>query len=292
MTEYDYSPDAYERFLARQREVRGWSEGVSACAQVDPLNTPPTPLPGPAALPRSKSSSKHRARSTERDRDRDRDKSESRRHRRSPPPPLPLDRGPVPVQRPRTAPPRGDVYGLQQPMPLPPSAGAQFYPQGYYPPAPGYFPAQPYPAQPPLPPQGHNRSRSTSQAPPPPPKATRTRSYSFAQAPPPNGARSNSYPYTAAQAAAGVGTKGYVYHPGYVTAPPQQYGGGGGGGGGGPYGGAHPALFNQPQTQQPRSPTKEVPLLKRVFGFGGGKRESRSTSREGGRRSSSRQDSY
>jgi hypothetical protein len=38
----------------------------------------------------------------------------------------------------------------------------------------------------------------------------------------------------------------------------------------------HPALFNQPQ----RSPTKEVPLLKRVFGFGGGGKRERSTSRD------------
>ncbi|KAJ7861600.1 hypothetical protein B0H13DRAFT_2568015 [Mycena leptocephala] len=134
--------------------------------------------------------------------------------------------------------------------------------------APGQYAPQPQP-------QTHHRSRSSSYALPPaqqmgmpmpmpqpgPGQPVRTRSYSFqAAAPPPQPVRASTYPYPAPPP--GSGQKGYVYHPspgyappgpspGYSSAPALQM---------------HPALFNQPQ----RSPTKEVPLLKRVFGFGGG----------------------
>ncbi|KAJ7861598.1 hypothetical protein B0H13DRAFT_2072690, partial [Mycena leptocephala] len=146
-----------------------------------------------------------------------------------------------------------------------PPAGAAYYSIA----PPGQYAPQPQP-------QTHHRSRSSSYALPPaqqmgmpmpmpqpgPGQPVRTRSYSFQAAapPPPQPVRASTYPYPAPPP--GSGQKGYVYHPspgyappgpspGYSSAPALQM---------------HPALFNQPQ----RSPTKEVPLLKRVFGFGGG----------------------
>ncbi|KAF7362574.1 hypothetical protein MVEN_00606100 [Mycena venus] len=193
MTEYDYSPAAVERYHQKLADIGQWRDTTAQIRQKDP-HAPPTPAYPPADLPRSKST-RRRTRSSDRDDYRDdysdnrgRDDSSSKHHRRrstrDPPPPLPppLDRSRSVGPRPRTAPPRGDIYGLQQPPP----PASQFYPgpapvQPYYPaPAgPGYMSAPPYPQQ-----TQHTRSRSTSHAPapapPPAPHPTRTRSYSFA----------------------------------------------------------------------------------------------------------------
>ncbi|KAJ7716412.1 hypothetical protein B0H14DRAFT_644266, partial [Mycena olivaceomarginata] len=156
------------------REVRAVRRecGISQIPQSDPF-TPATPVSPSHKLP----SSKRRARSSDPPMDDDRGKSKTRdrtrsttRHDRAPsmappPPPLPsLDRSRSVGPRPRTAPPRGDVYGVQQPGP----GATPFYPvpvqqqMPYYPHAPGYgMPAPPYPYPQQQPTQNHHtRSRS------------------------------------------------------------------------------------------------------------------------------------
>ncbi|KAJ7716406.1 hypothetical protein B0H14DRAFT_3171071 [Mycena olivaceomarginata] len=140
--------------------------------------TPATPVSPSHKLP----SSKRRTRSSDPPMDdRDRGKSMTRdrtcsttRHDRAlsmapHPPPLPsLDRSRSLGPRPRTAPPRGDVYGVHQPGP----GATPFYPvpvqqqMPYHPRAPGYgMPAPPYPYPQQQPTQNHHmRSRSSSQA--------------------------------------------------------------------------------------------------------------------------------
>ncbi|KAJ7929870.1 hypothetical protein B0H13DRAFT_2310258 [Mycena leptocephala] len=118
--------------------------------------------------------------------------------------------------------------------PAPPQQQQQQQP-AFYPAAPAY--ALP-PAQMPLP-----MSIPMSQSAPQP---IRTQSYSFRAplAPQPRPVRASTYLYPAPA----PGQKGYVYHP----APGYRAPGSGAG--------------------AVRGPTKEVPLLKRMFGFGGGGR--------------------
>ncbi|KAJ7022219.1 hypothetical protein C8F04DRAFT_1194709 [Mycena alexandri] len=264
MTEYDFSEEAYKRHFETQARISKWTQSTQRLPQADPF-TPPTPVNVKGHAPLPSESKHHRSRSSDPDKKSRRDSS---RRRRSPPPPLPLERSRSSGPRPRTAPPRGDVYGVQQPAPQPyyPAPGQPHY-------APQYFSAPPVPQ-----PQSHNRSRSSSQVPPPPPKPTRSRSYSVTQLPQMPPVRANSYPYV-------QGQKGYVYHaapgyaPGYGSAPPPRPG----------YGSSPHLAQPVPQQQQPiyvrpgtfmvqpqpvvASPTREVPLLKRVFGFGGKNRE-------------------
>ncbi|KAJ7439292.1 hypothetical protein FB451DRAFT_1446208 [Mycena latifolia] len=236
MTEYDYSPEAYQRHFETQARIARWAQATHQVPQKDPF-APPTPANGPAPLPREASRSSRRTRSSDRDRDRGR--------RRSPAPPLPL---------PRDGPPRSQTAPPQQLHP----AVVQ----------PSYYPAAP----PPPPPQTqnqHRRARSSSQAPVAPPlQPTRSRSYAVVPHPhaAPTPARGMSYPPP---------TVNYPpLPPGYVYAQPQPQD-------------AQPApvyaRYAQPQPM--RSPSREVPLLTRMFGFGGGgskglSRES-SRSREG-----------
>ncbi|KAJ7820037.1 hypothetical protein B0H13DRAFT_2130705 [Mycena leptocephala] len=248
MTEYDYSEEGARRFADTIARIGHWSHLTASTPQADPF-APPTPATSGADLPPNFKRSKSKRRTRSSDRDERGDGGGTR-----------FTRGPA---RPRTAPPRGDVYGTQQPplpgLPatattatvLPRPALARVLPprrrRVLLPSRPGQYAPQPQP-------QTHHRSRC-------PPR------------------RASTYPYPAPPP--GSGQKGYVYHPspgyappgpspGYSSAPALQM---------------HPALFNQPQ----RSPTKEVPLLKRVFGFGGGggKRE-RSASRDTSTRESSR----
>ncbi|KAJ7358364.1 hypothetical protein DFH08DRAFT_953525 [Mycena albidolilacea] len=289
MTEYDYSPEAAENHRSKMVGIDNWRGGISQIRQSDPF-TPATPVSPSHKLP----SSKRRARSSDPPMDDDRGKSKTRdrtrsttRHDRAPsmappPPPLPLlDRSRSVGPRSRTAPPRGDVYGVQQPGP----GATPFYPvpvqqqMPYYPHAPGYsMPAPPYPYPQQQPTQNHHtRSRSSSQAyplsgpgpmPAPPPQPTRTRSYSVQLPPPlPQQVHANSYPYAPPR-------YGGAPPPGYQQQPqPQQ-----------------PQPMYMYAAQPPRAQTpgpmstrgRDVPLLKRVFGFGMGK------SREGSGRSKSR----
>jgi len=54
MTEYDYSPDAYERYLAKQASIARWVDNTHESTPVDPFHPPPDvsddrgPLPSPA----------------------------------------------------------------------------------------------------------------------------------------------------------------------------------------------------------------------------------------------------
>ncbi|KAJ7431937.1 hypothetical protein B0H11DRAFT_2128181 [Mycena galericulata] len=258
MTEYDYSPEAVTRYLRTQQRIARWTADTGAVPQVDPY-APPTPAASAAApLPKDR----RRTRSSDRDRDRD---GGGRRHR-SPPPPLPTSsQRPTPA-RSHTAPPRGDVYGVQGPQAAypPPLPGPMPNNKPYYPapPAGYYLPPQPQPQAPP-----HRRSRSSSQAPPPSSAQqshSHSRSRSYAPAPPPP-LRSNSYAYGAAP--------GYAAYPSAQNLPPLPPG----------YTYAYPA----PPQQPVRSPTREVPLLKRVFGFGGG-----SGGGGSGRRTPKRGDTY
>ncbi|KAJ7878447.1 hypothetical protein B0H13DRAFT_1892676 [Mycena leptocephala] len=140
-------------------------------------------------------------------------------------------RGPA---RPPTAPPRGDVYGTQQPPlpafpPPPPQQQAPFYP------------AQPQPARRVLPPpQAPLRATTASGAPPLALVLVRTASVS------------NAHAYANANAA--IRTSGPVplEQPQPVRASTYAY----------------PAPGPGSRQKAERSPTKEVPLLKRVFGFG------------------------
>ncbi|KAJ7194878.1 hypothetical protein GGX14DRAFT_678053 [Mycena pura] len=282
MTEYDFSEEAYRRHLDTQARISRWADATGRVPQADPF-TPPTPATHTREVPpnsRERDRDRRRARSNTGDRD-------HRRHRdRSPPPPLPPpggDRsrssGPL---RPRTAPPKGDVYGMQQPPqpPLPHAQAQAFYPahvQQYYA-QPG---PPPYLAAPPPPLAQHRRSHSSAayahaQVPPqsaPAPRPTHARGYSYGAPPPPTGpVRSNSLPQAYGYAAPPPpGHKGYVFiappSPGYAGAPPM------------------------------RSPTKEGSLLKRVFGFGSGgeslrRRESSSSRSRDGRHSPRRSDTY
>ncbi|KAJ7110281.1 hypothetical protein C8R43DRAFT_166532 [Mycena crocata] len=268
MTEYDFSPEAYNRHLETQARIARWTHSTHRVPQADPF-APPTSANPAASLPHNSSLPPHST--PHRRRTRSSDRSHSRKT--SPPPPLPLHQPPkraTPV-RSQTAPPKGDIYGVYG-APQPP----QSQPQPYYPTAyvsapaagGGYFTLPPPPPQPPQPPQ-HRRSRSTSH-PPRPAEPARSRSYSVAPPPPPG---------------QGQQPKGYVFatQPQYAYAqnayaqnasqppPPPQY------------------AYAQPP-QAVRSPTREVPLLKRVFGFGGGGKSSAGVSREGSRsRESSRE---
>ncbi|KAJ7496447.1 hypothetical protein FB451DRAFT_1455527 [Mycena latifolia] len=247
MTEYDYSPEAYQRHFETQARIARWAQATHQVPQKDPF-APPTPANGPAPLPREASRSSRRTRSSDRDRDRER--------RRSPPPPLPLPRDAPP--RSQTAPPQHLYPAVVQPY---------------------------YPAAPPPPPtqtqNQHRRARSSSQAPTAPPlQPTRSRSYSVAHphaAPMP--ARGLSYPPP---------TANYPpLPPGYVYAQPQPQ-----------YAQPAPVYAQYAQPQPMRSPTREVPLLKRMFGFGGGgskglsRESSRSREGSGGRRTPRRQETY
>ncbi|KAF7350742.1 hypothetical protein MSAN_01635300 [Mycena sanguinolenta] len=163
-------------------------------------------------------------------------------------PPMPPGRD---IPRPFTAPPRGDIYGVQVPPPPPPHpfhpvpVPTHFLPGRMQPPYPmpqGHSPPQQMPppmqmhhpqpqpvpmhAPPPQPMAHHSRSRSSSFAPGPPPQHNRSRSYSQAQLPPQQQQplRANSYPHPS-PAAAVQGQKGWVFHPGYtVQQPPPQSG--------------------------------------------------------------------
>ncbi|KAJ6535875.1 hypothetical protein DFH09DRAFT_1369570 [Mycena vulgaris] len=221
MTEYDFSPEAYTRHFETQARIARWTESTHLVPQADPF-APPTPAAGPAPLPgrrRTRSSGRHRERE------------------RTPPPPVPLQQpqrtGPP---RPQTAPPKNDIYGVQQPL-YPAVVQPYFYPH--------------LPAPPPPPP--HRRSRSTSQAAPP----THTRSYSYQQ--PPVAHRQGSYPPPPPPPGFMYAQPGPGPQPMYAPQPP-------------PY--APGPVYAQPQPmyqpQPVRSPTREVPLLRRVFGFGGG----------------------
>lgn len=87
MTEYDYSPEAYEKYLATQHRIASW---VDRTLQEEPRNpfTPATPAsPNVRQLdddynsykPSHRSSSRHASRQHNRDRDRDRDMKDDRR---------------------------------------------------------------------------------------------------------------------------------------------------------------------------------------------------------------------
>ncbi|KAJ6535869.1 hypothetical protein DFH09DRAFT_1369568 [Mycena vulgaris] len=141
---------------------------------------------------------------------------------RTSPPPVPLQQPLAPPLRPQTAPPKGDIYGVQQPL----------YPAVVQP----YFYPQPPPAAAPT----HTRSSSYQQ----PPVARRQGSYP--PPPPPPG-------FMYAQPGPGPQSV-YAPQPPPVYAPGPVY--------------AQPQPMYQPQPV--RSPTREVPLLRRVFGFAGG----------------------
>ncbi|KAF7291400.1 hypothetical protein MIND_01284600 [Mycena indigotica] len=166
MTEYDYSPEAVERHLRKQAGISRWADDTARFPPANPF-APPTPVPGQRDLPRAKSQRRH---------------SSSRRHRsRSPPPPMPTpaptrerSRSVVAPARPKTAPPRGDVYGQPHPQPYPPPQPQQQqqYYQYYIQPQPGqqtYFILAPPPQQhSPHSPHGHRRAMSYAQQPPSP----------------------------------------------------------------------------------------------------------------------------
>ncbi|KAK7057862.1 hypothetical protein R3P38DRAFT_3546841 [Favolaschia claudopus] len=340
MTEYDYSPDAIERYHAKLAEISRWTQKTANVQQKDPF-TPQTPANNAnEPLPSTRSKSRRRTRSSDRDGDRegsrkDRERGQRVKERDASMSTAPgLDRSRSLGPRPRTAPPRGDVYGVQQPQttsptsvyPLQQPAQQQQQPQQYYqmpataPPFPGSYPhpyyynQNPYQQHAPHPQQSqpantHARSRSTTHIPAPatlhipavptnanptaaPGKPARTRSYSVAQAPPvPPPLRSNSYPYGSAPP-----PPGYTYaypqqqqqagYPGYGNTK-QGYAGGGAAFVPTPGYAAYSYAPPPPQQAPRMSPTKEVPLLKRVFGFGKGggeKRRSRSVSVGPGRK--------
>lgn len=258
MTEYDYSPEAYERFMATQNRIAKW---VDTTQQHQPRNpfTPSTPAPPTfhQPLPRHiRSSSRHRddnrshhsRDSRHRDRDRDLSPSASGSGRHGPP-------------RPRTAPPREDIYGQQYPQHSKHS-NSQYSLASR--------------AQTPR----HTRSRSSSQhtsstARPPP---LRSQTY---MAPPPlptrHPVRSNTSPIVAypgrSPLVVDTGTSYVVVPPKgkhiEVVSPQTSY-----------YSGPKPfAVYHSPL------PTKPQPLIKRLFsGFTGGSKNSGSSRRS--RRSS------
>ncbi|KAJ7247301.1 hypothetical protein C8J57DRAFT_1475829 [Mycena rebaudengoi] len=152
MTEYDYSEEAYQRHLATQSRIASWVDSQNV-PRANPF-APPTP-----ALPHDGDRGRKRRSSTGRHKTRD----------AAPPPPMPLRMDPIPP-RPRTAPPRGDVYGVQAPN----------YPYNAVASHAVYHPPQP------------QHRRSSSQAPPAqypilpqrPSDNPRARSYSYQQPPP------------------------------------------------------------------------------------------------------------
>ncbi|KAJ7703817.1 hypothetical protein B0H14DRAFT_3526841 [Mycena olivaceomarginata] len=264
--------------------------------QSDPF-TPATPVSPSHQLP----SSKRRAQSSDPPMgdDRDRGKSKTRNHTRSttrhdrapsmappPPPPLPsVDHSRSLGLRPRTAPPRGDVYGSNSP------ARGQHHsiPSPYSSKCPTIHTPRATVCPLPLTRTPNNSPRKTTtraparrprrtpcpapaRRPAPPPQPTHTRNYSVQLAPPlPQQVHTNSYPYAPAYPPPRYGSAPL---PGYQQQPqPQQ-----------------PQPMYMYAAQPPRAQTpgpmstrgREVPLLKRVFGFGMGK------SREGSGRSKSR----
>ncbi|KAJ7737150.1 hypothetical protein DFH07DRAFT_966597 [Mycena maculata] len=299
MTEYDFSPEAYSQHLATQARIARWAHDTHTVPQKDPF-TPPTPA-GSTHIPLSRESSKlshgssrrepllpipdssgrgsRRTRSSDRDsrdrdrdregRDRDRDRARSsdgrRRHRsRTPPPPLP-SLPPLPS-------PRGQLQVRLQPPERPqtaPPRPIQRTPTPYYPPS----GASVYSVPPPQAQPQHRRTRSSSQSPsapvPGPVQLTRTRSYSVTPPPPPRQPlRSHTYPYAPPMPA----PPGYTWaaQPAYPNNPSPTYAVGP------PNYPVYPVAMAQPQPV--RSPNREVPLLKRVFGFGGRKTPRRSDS--------------
>ncbi|KAF7288395.1 hypothetical protein HMN09_01391900 [Mycena chlorophos] len=120
MTEYDYSEEAIQAYLATQDRISRWADTTHRVPQADP-ETPRTPAPSDAPLPRHSRKSqsvRDRTRSTgDGSRERDRERGRRRREREvTPPPPMPMpprgvklgrshSGGPPPV-RARTAPPR------------------------------------------------------------------------------------------------------------------------------------------------------------------------------------------
>ena len=99
MTEYDYSPEAYERHMATQNRIARWVDTTQQYPQQNPF-TPATPAPTTVHHPLPRSGRRDdRSHHTGRD-SRRRSPSASGSGRAHPP-------------RPRTAPPREDVYGQQ-----------------------------------------------------------------------------------------------------------------------------------------------------------------------------------
>ncbi|KAJ7194880.1 hypothetical protein GGX14DRAFT_700841 [Mycena pura] len=269
MTEYDYSEEAYHRHLETQARISQWAHTTGRVPQADPF-VPATPATSEAPLRKEKDG-------------RRRTRSERRRHRdRSPPPPLPLVPGGPKMERsrsggpprPRTAPPKGDVYGLQQPPFYHPVQAV--YPQPY-PPTYTYF-SPPPPMSAPPPQHQHRRTHSSPQAPGPPMSApppwqphphTHTRSYSFGLPPsfgpmpvppPPVPARTNSYPYPPTHAPPpGQNWFATPPPPGYASAPhlPSS-----------PLSPPPPPQSPPPGPSRARSPVpaKETSWLKRMFG--------------------------
>ncbi|KAJ7431934.1 hypothetical protein B0H11DRAFT_1941127 [Mycena galericulata] len=243
---YDYSPEAVTRYLRTQQRIARWTADTGAVPQVDPY-APPTPAQSASApLPRDR----RRTRSSDRDRDRD---GGGRRHR-SPPPPAPLH-----------------LLAATDPDPLahrPPARRRLRRPR----PASRVPPAAPRP-------DAHSRQQQALLPRPArrvlPPPATAT-----AGAPAPPLALLLASPAPVVRPAIALALAELRAGPAAAAAlelvrvrrcarnlPPLPPG----------YTYAYPA----PPQQPVRSPTREVPLLKRVFGFGGGGGSGRRTPKRG-----------
>ncbi|KAF8152760.1 hypothetical protein K438DRAFT_1864083 [Mycena galopus ATCC 62051] len=268
MTEYDYSPEAVSRYNRKLQEISQWSESTAQIPQKNPTSRPRRAATGPLvdeeeeeelerARSRDREERKERARSstrTIRSRDRDQDRERERDRRTTPSrsgPPCPTATYAVCTADAGDA---GDADAA--------AATQQTQTQTQ---------------------RSHSRSRSTSYHAPPHPNTTGRGATASPpqQAPPhvqnqiPQPLRANSYPHPAGTA----GQKGYVFHP-FPSAPspqpsPQYYPSAPNGPQAQPQ--MHPNLFNQHIHAELRTttpaPTKDVPLLKRVFGFGMGKRD-------------------
>ncbi|KAF7291386.1 hypothetical protein MIND_01283200 [Mycena indigotica] len=122
MTEYDYSEEALQAYLATQDRISRWAKKTHEVQQADP-ETPRTPALSEAPLPRHGDERGGKRGKSLRDRTRSsgdgsRDRRRHREREVSPPPPLPVpprgiklgrshSGGPLP--RPRTAPPPRDM---------------------------------------------------------------------------------------------------------------------------------------------------------------------------------------